>query len=136
MKQLLLLVMTLFIYHCVYNFTDKQGTDRDNALIIASERFMNGLNPYDTLTAINNPLTTGISSILYASIINERHLSFLFWIWITAIFYSGKHFILYSIFMLIGFIFFARTIIYRLEELYFGIIPLYYAYKYNFRNTD
>lgn len=128
--NLLLLVITMFIYNCVYNYSDKKGTDRDNALIIASERYKQGLNPYDTLTAINNPITTGVSSILLASIINERHLSFIFWIWITAIFYTGKHFVLYSIIMLCGFIFFARTMIYRLEELYFGIIPLYYAYRH------
>lgn len=132
----MLLVLTLYIYNCVYNYGDKAGTDRDNALIISSERFGQGLNPYDTLTSINNPITTGISSILYSSILNERHLSFMFWLWIMGIFYSGKNFIVYSFFILTGFIFFARTMIYRLEELYFGIIPIYYVYKYYFRITS
>lgn len=129
MNNFLLLILTMFIYNCCYNFTNLERTDRDDALRIAGERFVQGKNPYDTLTAIGNPLTTGTSSILYASILDERNLSFLFWLWIVAIFYNGRHFTLYALMMIVLFPLFARTMIYRLEELYFGLIPTYYAFK-------
>lgn len=130
-KQFLLLLITLFIYHFTYNFDNLVRVDRDDALTIASDRYKAGLQPYDTLTALNNPITTGTSSILYVSILNERNLSFLFWLWIVAIFYNGLHFIKYALFIMFSLVFFQRTMMYGLSELYYGMIPMYYSFKYN-----
>lgn len=129
MKPFLLLMSVIYAYHFVYQWDDIQRVDRDNALIIASERFERGINPYDTLTSIGNPLTTGTTSVLYATILSERHLSFLFWLWLITIFYNGIHFTAYSLFFMFSLIFFQRTIMYRLDELYYGMIPMYYAFK-------
>lgn len=130
-KQYLLLLLVIFSYHFTYNFDNLARVDRDDALTIASDRYKAGLQPYDTLTALNNPITTGTSSILYASILSERNLSFLFWLWITAIFYTGLHFNSYALFMLLSLIFFQRTMMYGLTELYYGMIPMYYSFRYN-----
>ena len=130
-KQYLLLVLVLFIYHFTYNFDNLVRVDRDDALTIASDRYKAGLQPYDTLTALYNPITTGTSSILYASILSERNLSFMFWLWITAIFYNGLHFINYALFIMLSLVFFQRTMMYGLSELYYGMIPMYYSFKHN-----
>lgn len=130
-KKYLLLILTIFIYHFTYNYDNLVRVDRDDALTIASDRYEAGLQPYDTLTALNNPITTGTSSILYATFLSERNLSFLFWIWITAIFYNGLHFTKYALFIMFSLVFFQRTMMYGLTELYYGMIPMYYSFKYN-----
>ena len=130
-KEYLLIILTIFIFHFTYNFDNLARVDRDDALIIASDRYKAGLQPYDTLTALYNPITTGTSSILYASILSERNLSFAFWLWMTAIFYNGLHFINYAMFMLLSLVFFQRTMMYGLSELYYGMIPMYYSFKHN-----
>lgn len=130
-KKYLLLVLTIFIYHFTYNYDNLVRVDRDDALTITSDRLKAGLQPYDTLTALNNPITTGTSSILYATILSERNLSFLFWLWISAIFYSGIHFIKYALFIMFSLVFFQRTMMYGLTELYYGMIPMFYSLKFN-----
>lgn len=130
-KKYFLLLITIFTYHFIYSYENLVRVDRDDALTIASNRYKAGLQPYDTLTALNNPITTGTSSILYASILSERNLSFLFWIWITAIFYNGLHFNIYALIMLLSLVFFQRTMMYGLTELYYGMIPMYYSLRLN-----
>lgn len=128
-KKIMLLILTIFVYHFTFQYGNLIRTDRDDALTIASERFLDNKAPYDTLTALNNPITTGVSSIYYATLLSERNLSFLFWLIIISIFYTGKHFILFSIIIMLTLIFFQRTMMYRLDELYYGMIPLYYGVR-------
>lgn len=123
------MILTLFIYNCVYCYPNLVRVDRDDALEITSQRVLGGKAPYDTLSPIGNVITTGTSSILYATLLNERHLAFIFWLWIVCIFYNGQNFLLFGLIFLLGGIFFARSMLYRLEELYFGIIPFYYAVR-------
>ena len=128
-NKAMLIIVLVFVAYFTYGFGNLQRVDRDDALIITKERFQAGLQPYSTFTALGNPVTTGVSSILYSSILNERDLSFVFWCWIVMIFYNGKNFILYSVFIVCSMIFFQRTMMYRLDELYYGIIPAYYGLR-------
>ena len=100
----------MFIYNCVYNYPDIAKTDRDNALGIVSDRFVKGLKPYDTLSNIGNLITTGTSSIFYASLLNERNLAFLFWIWLVTILYNGINFVKMGMFFLLAFPLFEEVI--------------------------
>lgn len=126
---MLLLLCVIFTYQSVYMYSDIERTDRDNAVVLGVERFQKGLNPHDTTTTIGNILTTGTTSIMMASLMGERHLAFLFWLWVVAMFYTGNMAVISLIIFLLGLPLFQRSMCYRLEELYYGIPLIYYGIR-------
>lgn len=106
----------------------KKESDRQEALELSKTAALSGRLPYNLKTSRNNPITTGIFSILISIPFKDlRWLTMAFWAWTAAACYlNGVH--PYIILFLITIIF--RTMYYRLEEVYFIFVPLYYAVSY------
>lgn len=128
--------LTIVIYQSVFitsNLTQDLGSDRDDAVEIACVAFLNGQNPWKSQSQLNNPITTGPTSILIsipsvALTGNINTATFLFWIIFLAIllfadtYYANNSFIFLFLFFLLPVFKFQHTVLYSLEELYYVLL--------------
>lgn len=130
-KNIMLFILTVWIYFMIYHIAIiKKESDRQEALIISRNAVLNFSNPYSNVTSQGNPITTGIFSIIISLPFNDvRHLTFIFWLALIAIFYNGIHFISYGLFLIL-FLPVSRTLYYQLSEIYFIILAVYFTKKY------
>jgi len=124
------------VYQAVFitsNLTQDLGSDRDDAVEISSIAFLNGQNPWKSQSQLNNPITTGPSSILIsipsvALMGKINAATFLFWlVFITIlivadIYYANNSFIFLVLLILLPVFKFQHTILYGLEELYYALL--------------
>lgn len=127
----MLFILTTWLYFMVYHIAvNKKESDRQEALIISRNAMLNFSNPYLRVTSQGNPITTGIFSIILSLPFNDvRHLTFLFWLALIAVFYKGIHFVNYGIFLIL-FLPVSRTMYYQLSEIYFIILGVYFTKKW------
>ncbi len=140
--SVLLLLAIVNIYS--YTFHYSQGlidatSDRDDAVVIATNALLNGENPWTKFTQLNNPITTGFSSIIIAipSVMITGDiilLTMIFWTFfiLHILFYdlqnqSNKFPLIISLFVS-GFGYIHETLHFSLEEYYFGILFFGFAH--------
>lgn len=128
--------LMITVYQAVFitsNLTQDLGSDRDDAVEISSIAFLNGQNPWKSQSQLNNPITTGPSSILIsipsvALMGKINAATFLFWlVFITIlivadIYYANNSFIFLVLLILLPVFKFQHTILYGLEELYYALL--------------
>jgi hypothetical protein len=128
--------LVIVLYHAVFissNLSQDFGSDRDDAVEIASHSFLNGNNPWESGSQLKNPITTGPTSILVsiptvALTDKINSLTFLFWLafWgiliVGDIFYTNDSFTLLFLIFLLPYFKFQHTIFYSLEEIYYAMV--------------
>lgn len=130
-KNIMLFILTAWLYFMIYHIAvNKKESDRQEALTMSRNAVLNFDDPYAQVTSQNNPITTGIFSIIISLPFNDiRHLTFIFWLSLIAVFYNGIHFINYGLFLML-FLPVSRTLYYQLSEIYFIILAVYFTKKY------
>lgn len=114
------LIVTLYT---VFKTNGKVESDRFEALQLSRENMIKGTK--HTHTSQGNPITTGIFSVLLSLTFKDlRFLSALFWVWVFVSLYLNSISPI-VIYLLMPFI--LRTALYRLEEVYYIMIPYYYG---------
>jgi len=123
---ILLVILTAWAYTMTYHVAvNKPDSDRQEALIMSRDALLSFNNPYNLRTSQDNPVTTGLfSMVISIPFDNIKHLTFIFGLGMFIIFYRGKHFILFGIFMVL-FVPVSRTMYYQLTEIYY-IMPVLY----------
>ncbi|MCU0345035.1 MAG: hypothetical protein MUF28_14575 [Ignavibacterium sp.] len=113
-------ILLLFITTGVFLSPDIKTSDRDEAVEMSF---------YSDKTHLGNPITTGVNKYLAYPFIkldgNYQKLAFLFWlIIITWAYVNIKNLFLFAvIFIMTGLV--ARTMYYRLDEIYFCLVALF-----------
>jgi hypothetical protein len=130
----LVLIIHLYFYTQIISKLDHDAAStRDNAVEMTTKAFLRGENPWNHVSELGVPATTGPASILLAIpfllIFGEINwLAFLFWILVFLILFSGEFrernsaFPFLSLLFLTGLFGFTHTLYWSLEELYFGYI--------------
>jgi hypothetical protein len=126
------IIAAYYVFH-VANGRDNPNSDRDEAVVIACSALLRGENPWNHLTGLNNPLTTGPSSILIAipSVALTKHvnvLAFAFWICFFGVLLIGDIVRRNDSFLLLFVLFmfpdtgFGYTMFWANEELYYPLL--------------
>lgn len=126
----IVLYQTIFI---TSNLSQDLIADRDDAVEIATDNFLNYKNPWLSKSPLGLPITTGPSSILISipSVILTKKinsLTFIFWITffilllITEYSFKNESFIIAFLLFLIPSLGYQRTIYYSLDEMYYVLI--------------
>ena len=128
--------LIVILYQAVFltaNLSQDFGSDRDEAVEIATSNLLNGKNPWENKSPLGNPITTGPTSILIAipsvALTNKiNSLTFLFWILfffsliIAEYHYKNNSFIFLYLLFLMPIMGFQHTIFYSLDEMYYALI--------------
>lgn len=128
--------LIIVLYQAVFvtaNLSQDFGSDRDDAVEIAATNLLKGQNPWASKSNLDNPITTGPTSILAAipSVMLTKKinsLTFLFWILFFSSLialeyhYKNNSFLLLFLLFLIPLFGFQHTIFYSLDELYYTLI--------------
>lgn len=120
MKYALLVILFVFICGGVYNSPDIKHSDRDEAVIMSFN---------SEVTHLGNPITTGINKYLAYPFIrltgDYKDLTFIFWLVIIlwAFINMSDLFLFSVVFIMTGVV--ARTMYYRLDEIYFCLLSLF-----------
>lgn len=128
--------LIIVMYQAVFITADLSqdfGSDRDDAVEIATTNLLGGQNPWASKSNLDNPITTGPTSILAAipSVMLTKKvnsLTFIFWILFFSSLivldyrYKNNSFLLLFLLFLIPSLGFQHTIFYSLDELYYTLI--------------
>lgn len=107
-------VICFILIYTVYTTKGKAESDRHEALV-------NG----GGITSQGNPVTTGLFSYALLKIFRDYKILYsVFWVSLLGVMYYEN---VSTIYLLLLFPFMLRTALYRLEEVYFIMIPIYFA---------
>ncbi len=133
--------LIIVLYQAIFitaNLSQDYGSDRDEAVEIATTNLLEGQNPWVSTSNLGNPITTGPTSILVAipSVIltnKINSLTFIFWVLFFCslialeYYYKNNSFLLLFLFFLIPIFGFQHTIFYSLDELYYALNLISFA---------
>jgi hypothetical protein len=132
---LILLAYTSLWVFTIANGPQDSQSDRDEAVEIATQAFLDGRNPWSQTTQLNTPISTGPASILLSlpavwlfHRINELTFAFylLFFGYLCAvdIGHRNNSFLLLGLVFIAGWLGFRHTLYWSLDELYYPFVVL------------